>query len=93
MNSSSVTLSLPAIPREVYEFAVEKGVSRYLNALIDLAREAFPSSTLSASFGQDAEDETHQYIAFDVEVGDLTAEGVFAGRRAWSAGVPGVCPL
>ena len=92
MNSSSVTLSLPAIPREVYEFAVEKGVSRYLNALIDLAREAFRSSTLGVSLGQDAEDETHQYIALDVEVGDLPAEEVLAGQRAWSAGIPGVCP-
>ena len=49
MNDSLVTLSRPAIPPEVQEFAVEKGVSRYLNAVIDLARQAFPSSALGVS--------------------------------------------
>src|SRR5262249_25125988 len=69
MSDSLATLSRPAIPPEAQEFAAEKGVSRYLNAVIDLARQAFPSSALCVSLGQDAEDETHQYIAIDVEVG------------------------
>ena len=92
MNDSLVTWSRPAIPPEVQEFAVEKGVSRYLNAVIDLARQAFPLSALCVSLGQDAEDETHQYIALDVEVGGQATEELIAGQRIWSAGISRVCP-
>src|SRR5260370_41696054 len=92
MNDSLVTLSGPAVPPEVQEFAVAKGVSRYLNAVIDLARQAFPSSALCVSLGQDAEDERHQYIALDVEVGDQATEELLAGQRSWSAGLSRVCP-
>jgi hypothetical protein len=82
----------PAIPPEVQEFALEKGVSHYLNAVIDLARQAFSSSPLCVSLGQDAEDESHQYIAIDVEVGDRVTEELLAGQRNWSTGIPRVCP-
>ena len=92
MNDSLVASPPPVIPDDVQEFAAEKGVNRYLNAMIGLARQAFPSSSLSASLGQDAEDEAHQYIAFDVEVGGLTAEELMTGQRAWSAGISPVCP-
>jgi hypothetical protein len=63
MNSPSVALSLAIIPPKVQEFAIDKGVSRYLNAVIDVARQALPSSTPIVSVGQDGEDETHQYVA------------------------------
>ncbi|HTU93258.1 MAG TPA: hypothetical protein VMF69_24470 [Gemmataceae bacterium] len=92
MNDSLVTLSSPAIPPEVELFAAEKGISPYLNAVIDLARQAFPSSVLCVSLGQDAEDERHEYIALDVEVSGQAAEELLAGQRIWSAGIPGVCP-
>jgi hypothetical protein len=92
MNDASVTLSGPAIPADVQQFADEKGVGRYLKAAIDLARQAFPSSPVYVSRGQDAEDETHQYIALDVEVGGRTAEELLAGQRIWSAGISRVCP-
>lgn len=92
MNDSLVTLSRPAMPPEVQEFAVEKGVSRYLNAVVDLARQAFPSSALCVFLGQDAEDETHQYIVLDVEDGGLATEELLAGQRIWSAGIGRVCP-
>ncbi|SRR6266545_3396483 len=92
MKDSLVTLSWPTIPPEVQEFAVAKGVRHYLNGMIDLARQAFPSSALCVSLGQDAEDEMHQYIALDVEAGGQTTEELLAGQRIWSAGVPRVCP-
>jgi hypothetical protein len=44
------------------------------------------------SLGQDAEDETHRYIALDVEVGGRAAEELLAGQRTWSAGLGRVCP-
>ncbi len=91
MNDAVAPLSGLVIPPEVREFAAEKGVSRYLGAIIDLARQAFPSSGLSVSLGQDAEDETHQYIALDVEVGCCTAEELLAGQRVWSGGIGRVC--
>ena len=92
MNSPLVTLSGPAIPSTVRKFADEKGLSRYLNAVIDLARQAFPSSALCVSLGQDAEDEAHQYIALDVEVGGQATEELLAGQRTWSARISRVCP-
>jgi hypothetical protein len=92
MNDSLATSPRPAIPAEVQELAAEKGVSDYLGAVIDLARQAFPSSDLSVSVGQDAEDETHRYIALDVDAGRLAAEDLLAGQRHWSAGVSRVCP-
>jgi hypothetical protein len=92
MNDSLLTLSRPAIPTEVETFAAEKGVSRYLHAVIDLARQAFPSCALSVLVGQDAEDVSHRYIALDVEAGGLTAEELLAGQRTWSAGLTRICP-
>src|SRR5207249_12042766 len=92
MNNSLLSLPRPAIPPEVQEFAVAKGVSRYLNAVIDLARQAFPSSALCVSLGQDAEDETHQYIALDVDASGQATEELLAGQRIWSAGISRVCP-
>ncbi|HMC89605.1 MAG TPA: hypothetical protein VKI17_08650 [Gemmataceae bacterium] len=92
MNGSLVASSRPAIAPEVQEFAVEKGVSPYLNGMIDLVRQAFPSSALCVSLGQDAEDEMHQYIALDVEVGGQMTQELLAGQRMWSAGVSRVCP-
>jgi hypothetical protein len=92
MNNSSVALSRPAIPPGVQEFAIEKGVSHYLNGVIDLARQAFPSSSVGVSLGQDAEDERHQYIALDVDVHGQTPEELLAGQRFWSAGLSRVCP-
>jgi hypothetical protein len=92
MNDLSAASSASAIPSEVQQFAAEKEVSRYLNAVIALARQAFPSSALYVSLGQDAEDESYQYIALDVEVGDQPGEKLLAGQRVWSAGMSGVCP-
>jgi hypothetical protein len=92
MNASVLTLSSPTIPFEVHEFAAEKGVSHCLNAVIDLARRAFPSSALSVSLGQDAEDETHRYVALDVDAGSKATEELLAGQRTWSAGLGSICP-
>jgi hypothetical protein len=92
MNDSIVTLPSPAIPTEVREFAAAKGVSHYLPAVVDLARQAFPSSALCVSVGQDAEDNLHRYIALDVEVGGLATDELLAGQRMWSAEIGRVCP-
>jgi hypothetical protein len=92
MNDTLIALPRPAVPPEVEEFAVEKGISHYLNAVIDLAQQAFPNSALCISLGQDAEDESHRYIALDVEVGSQATEELLAGQRTWSTGMPRVCP-
>ena len=92
MNGLSATSTRPAIPLGVQEFADEKEVGRYLDPVMDLARQAFPLSALCVSLGRDAEDDMHQYIALDVEVGDRTTEELIAGQRIWSVGVARVCP-
>jgi hypothetical protein len=92
MTDQAVALLLQAIPPEVQAFAAEKGVSRYRPAMVSLARRAFPSSAPVVSLGEDAEDQTHRYIALDVEVGGLETKELLAGQRTWSAGVPQDCP-
>jgi hypothetical protein len=92
MPGPAVALPLPTIPAEVQTFAAENGVGRYLTPLIELARQAFPSAALEVSLEQDAEDETHQYIAVDVEVSGRQTEELLAGQRIWSVGISGVCP-
>lgn len=92
MSSSLTALPPPLITPDVQDFASEKGVSPYLQAAIDVARQAFPASALFVSVGQDAEDETHRYIALDVETGGLSAEELIAGLRTWSSKLGGVCP-
>jgi hypothetical protein len=92
MNDSLVSPPSPTISPAVEEFAAIKGFCRYLSPVIDLARQAFPSSALAVSVGQDAEDERHEYIALDVEVGNLAVEELLVGQRTWSAGLSGVCP-
>jgi hypothetical protein len=92
MSPVDTPATLPRIPAEVQEFAAKKGANGYLDAVVELAQRAFPSSTLRVSLGQDAEDETHQYIALDVEVGAQPAERLLAGQRIWSAGISRACP-
>jgi hypothetical protein len=92
MADQAVALPLPVIPPDVLAFATERGVSRYLPAVINLARQAFLASALVVSLGEDAEDETHRYIALDVEVGGLSIEEILAAQRTWSAGITTVCP-
>ncbi len=92
MTAPTTTRPLPAIPPEVQAFAAEKGVSDYLSPVIDVARKAFPLSALAVSLGQDAEDETHRYIAIDIDAAGKTAEELLAGQRSWSAGLARVCP-
>ncbi len=92
MNDSLTTLSRFVVSSDVQAFALEKGISRYLDAVVDLARQAFPSSALGVSVGQDAEDAGHRYIAVDVDVGTQAAEELLAGQRIWSTGISRVCP-
>ena len=92
MNDALASLPRPVIPPEIQEFAVEKGVNHYLRAVIDLAQQAFPSSVLGVSLGQDAEDENHQYIALDVAVSGQPTDELVGGQRIWSAGIRHVCP-
>ena len=92
MNDAVAALSCPVVPPDVQEFAIEKGVNRYLDGVIGLARQAFPSSDLCVSLGQDAEDEKHRYIALDVQVSGQTTQELLASQRIWSAGISGVCP-
>lgn len=92
MSAALVTPPRPAVPPEVEAFAAANGIDRYLDAVIDLARQAFPASALSVSLGQDAEEEAHRYIALDVETAGLTADELVAGQSVWSAGLGRVCP-
>jgi hypothetical protein len=55
MADQAVALPFPVIPPEVRTLPSERGVSRYLTAAIDLARQAFPTSALAVSLGEDGD--------------------------------------
>ena len=92
MTARFVSHSSAATPSEIHDFAYQQELMSYLVAVIDLARQAFPSAALWVSLGQDTEDESHRYIALDVELRDRTAAELVAGQRIWSAGLSSVCP-
>jgi hypothetical protein len=92
MMDSLVALPRPAVPPEVQDFAADKGIGPYLTAVIELARQSFPSSALWVSLGRDAEDDGHQYIALDVDVSGRTTEELVAAQQKWSAGLGRICP-
>jgi hypothetical protein len=92
MNDSSAIIMRPAVPSEVQLFAAEKALTPYMNAVVQLARQAFPSSDLTVALDQDAEDESHRYIALDVDVADRTPQELLAGQRIWSEGIGDICP-
>jgi hypothetical protein len=91
MTGPAVSVSL-TIPAEVERFAAEHGLSAYVAPMIDLARQAFPSSAVQVSLDRDVEDEKHQYVAIDVDVADKDTQELLAGQRTWSAGVARICP-
>jgi hypothetical protein len=92
MIGAAPRVSLPSIPADVRAFADEKGIAHYLSGGVELAGQAFPSSALTVSLGQDAEEEAHRYIAVDIDAGGMGAEELLAGQRVWSAGLPRVGP-
>ena len=92
MNHVMTSSPRPTIPPDVREFAVAQGIGTYLREVIDLAQHAFPTSDMSVSLGEDAEDERHRYIAIDVAGGDQSAEALLAGQSVWSTGVSRICP-
>jgi uncharacterized protein (UPF0332 family) len=93
MSGSLITVSEPAIPAEVQEFAAAKGVAGYPEPVIGLVSQAFPTSALVVSLGQDAEDESHRYIALDIDASGKSAEELLAGQRTWSSGLSRVSLL
>jgi hypothetical protein len=88
----SLNLIPSGVAPKIWEFAVGKSIDGYLDPVIDLARQTFHGLPLSVTLGQDAEDETHQYIALDVDVSGLASDTLLTAQRAWSAGMGRVCP-
>jgi hypothetical protein len=92
MVNDLLTMPVPAVPPEVVAFAVQQGITQYLPAVLDLTRRTFVSCPLVVSVGHDAEDDSHRYVALDVEVRALNVEQLLAAQMAWSAGIFDVCP-
>jgi hypothetical protein len=92
MIPSSTALPEQVLHADVQQFAIEKGVQAYVDAVIDLTRQAFPASSVEVLLGQDAEDETHRYIALEVDVSGLGTDELLQAQRTWSAGLLQICP-
>ncbi len=91
MATPNLMLPLPVVPSDVYDFVFEKHLTS-LPEVLRFTRETFPSSQLTVCLGQDAEEESHRYVALDVEVAHLSAQELLTAQQAWSAGLGSVCP-
>jgi hypothetical protein len=92
MVNDVITPPLPAMPPEVVAFAAQHGITQYLPAVLELTRRTFASCPLVVSVGHDAEDDSHRYVALDVEVRSLNVEELLAAQMAWSGGIFDGCP-
>jgi hypothetical protein len=92
MSPTTDSRNTGSIPRDVLELTNTRRIGEYLDQVLEVARQAFPSSRLRLSVGQDAEDESHRYVAIDVESSDRTVEELLAGQEAWALGLARVCP-
>jgi hypothetical protein len=92
MANEMLAPSVPSAPPEVVAFAAQQGVAQFLPSVVEFTRRVFRSCPLSISIGQDAEDETHRYVALDVNVTSLDPDQLMAAQLAWSANIFSVCP-
>ena len=92
MSQNVLTQSLPLVPPVVRAFAEERGIAEYVPPIVEMTREVFPAGSVSISVGEDAELDSHKYIALDVKIDGLSTEQLLAAHQAWSAGLSSVCP-
>lgn len=82
----------PTAPPEVLTFAREQGVEQYLPALIELARQVYPSATRFEVFTEDdPEIANDRHIVFELDVPLNVEQGLEADRH-WREGLFRICP-
>ena|SRR5713226_1784430 len=82
----------PTVPAEVLAFAREQGVEQYLPALIELARQVYPSATRFDIFTEDdPEIANDRHIVFELDV-PINVEQALEADRRWHRGVFGIVP-
>src|SRR5437868_8577796 len=76
----------PTVSSEVLAFAREKGVEQYLQPLIDLARQVYPTATQFKVFvEEDWEIDDERYIVLELDV-PLNVEQSLEANRRWHVG-------
>ena len=91
MSQNVLTPSLPLVPPVVRAFAEERGIAEYVPPVVEMTREVFPAGLVSISVGEDAELESHKYIALDVKIDGLSTEQLLAAHQAWSTSLSSIC--
>ncbi len=82
----------PTIPEDVRTFAREKGVEQYLEPLIEVARQVYPTATRFEVFTEDdPEIANDRHIVFDLDV-DLDVERALEADQHWRDGLFRVVP-
>ncbi len=82
----------PVIAPEVISFAREQGVEKYLQELVEWARQVYPSATRFDVFTEgDPEIANDRHIVFELDV-PLTVEEALEADRRWHRGVFQIVP-
>jgi hypothetical protein len=82
----------PTISPEVLAFARQQGVEQYLTALIELARQVYPSATRFEVFTEDdPEIANDRHIVFLLDV-PFTLDQALEADRRWGEGLFHIVP-
>ncbi|HJT76642.1 MAG TPA: hypothetical protein VJ739_05525 [Gemmataceae bacterium] len=82
----------PTIPPEVWAFARQEGVEQYVPALVELARQVYPSATRFDIFTEDdPEIANDRHIVFELDV-PISVDQALAANRRWHDGVFEIVP-
>ena len=77
---------------EAQAFAVERGVTAYLPAVLNLVRRLFPACPFRVLLVDAPELEAYRHLAFEVQSGEREAERLLSLRQQWTRGILEVCP-
>ena len=92
MNAQTLSAPRPAVPPEVLAFAREQGVEQYLEPLIELARQVYPSATRFDVFTEDdPEIANDRHIVFELDV-PIGLEQALQADRHWRDGLSRIVP-
>lgn len=84
--------TLNAIPQDAVEFAVQQGVSEFLQPLLEMTSRIFPDAAIRLLVETDAEDGSDHYLVVEVKVGKMAVAEAFALRQRWLEELFEQCP-
>ena len=90
---TATPVELPSTPLDVLDFAAQNGLTPCVcPVLTSDSRDAFPGCLVALRLEQDAEIESEQHIAIEVDVTGWSVEEMFSARNRWGQEFCRACP-